>query len=444
MHRRPSRARARAKSRASLVSDDQIKAMRLNAAEPIVWELELTHRAAATAKALFQQLFHDKLERGSFYQIAAKQRIHRILVANILLNSRHFLRLSLSSNGYGGFYMPAASRFVIEAAKALDREGYVELITGIYFPERAKLKQTRLAPTEKLENLFFYDGFRINDIIIHGKPIRVVVLRNADGDEIPFSETKETLFLRERLESINAVNSNAKLQYRKVRRRQRRKQRVASVNSHLHAVFTRGSWQSCGRMYTGSNGYQSLTKRERGTIEINGESTVELDYAALHVRMIYDLMGIDCPNDPYALIHPDAARGADETMRDYVKTLIQTLLNSESEKVALQGIRFEANKKHKEYRRAIVERRGLTHEQMLQRTYRAHHMLRKWFCIQPCHRLQFLDSTIARDVVYHFTSQGIPCLPVHDSFIVQARFEEELRDAMSNCYYLHLGRYPVI
>ena len=42
-------------------------------------------------------------------------------------------------------------------------------------------------------------------------------------------------------------------------------------------------------------------------------------------------------------------------------------------------------------------------------------------------QLANLDAKIALNIVLHFINQGIPCLPVHDSFLVQERYESELR-----------------
>jgi len=47
------------------------------------------------------------------------------------------------------------------------------------------------------------------------------------------------------------------------------------------------------------------------------------------------------------------------------------------------------------------------------------------------------DARIALDVVWHFTKQSVPIIPVHDSFIVQEQHAEELWQVMDETYQKH-------
>ena len=47
----------------------------------------------------------------------------------------------------------------------------------------------------------------------------------------------------------------------------------------------------------------------------------------------------------------------------------------------------------------------------------------------------------ALDIVNHFARQGAPILPVHDSFLVQARYQDELRHVMNQAYAHHTGGF---
>ncbi|NMC63564.1 MAG: hypothetical protein GYA55_10415, partial [SAR324 cluster bacterium] len=53
--------------------------------------------------------------------------------------------------------------------------------------------------------------------------------------------------------------------------------------------------------------------------------------------------------------------------------------------------------------------------------------------------LQAEDSKIASDILWYFTRQDIPVLPVHDSFIIAERHEEALRQVMQNTYKSYFG-----
>lgn len=43
--------------------------------------------------------------------------------------------------------------------------------------------------------------------------------------------------------------------------------------------------------------------------------------------------------------------------------------------------------------------------------------------------------------MWHFTQQGTPLLPVHDSFIIAERHSEELKTVMAEAYFKRFGRH---
>jgi hypothetical protein len=45
-------------------------------------------------------------------------------------------------------------------------------------------------------------------------------------------------------------------------------------------------------------------------------------------------------------------------------------------------------------------------------------------------KAQFIDSRIAERVLLHFAKRNIPCLPIHDSFLMHHGYESELEDQM--------------
>lgn len=58
--------------------------------------------------------------------------------------------------------------------------------------------------------------------------------------------------------------------------------------------------------------------------------------------------------------------------------------------------------------------------------------------------LQGVDSDIAEEVALHFANQGKACLIVHDSFVVKASDEDELRETMTEAYRKRFGYSPLI
>ena len=68
----------------------------------------------------------------------------------------------------------------------------------------------------------------------------------------------------------------------------------------LHRVFNRGSFKKNGRAYGAQ--HQSLSKELRKHILINGQKTLEPDFSAYHMLMLYHMEGIDYAEDPYGII----------------------------------------------------------------------------------------------------------------------------------------------
>jgi hypothetical protein len=58
--------------------------------------------------------------------------------------------------------------------------------------------------------------------------------------------------------------------------------------------------------------------------------------------------------------------------------------------------------------------------------------------------LRWIDSQIAEIILLHFALQGYPCLPVHDSFLVDTRLEDELKEIMDKiCVHNFKKNIPV-
>ena len=74
---------------------------------------------------------------------------------------------------------------------------------------------------------------------------------------------------------------------------------------------------------------------------------------------------------------------------------------------------------------------------------RLHNPIDHYFCngTETGLRVMNLDSRIALDIVDHFAKQNIPILAVHDSFIVQEKYEDELRQTMENTYEKHTNGF---
>ena len=203
---------------------------------------------------------------------------------------------------------------------------------------------------------------------------------------------------------------------------------------YLHRVFNDESFKLGGRFYGAY--HLAMPKELRKCLLINGEPTVELDFSALHIRMLYHLAGIDYRDDPYAVLCDN-----DNNEERGVYKLVQLIaINAENRKKAVKGIRNRLRKNR------IFD--GLTNEAIIARIERfkkVHPDIAKYLNTGMGLKLQNLDSRITDIVLRRFTLAGIPCLPVHDSYIVPERYKDLLRDVMTEAYQkIMKGFRPVI
>lgn len=75
---------------------------------------------------------------------------------------------------------------------------------------------------------------------------------------------------------------------------------------YLCAVYNNESFEYGGRLYCKpcrGISYQKLNKQERATIKINENTTVELDFVALHISMLYAMVKSAVPAAPYEILN---------------------------------------------------------------------------------------------------------------------------------------------
>lgn len=249
------------------------------------------------------------------------------------------------------------------------------------------------------------------------------------------------------LEQINAVNSTFAITYQPYNVWDENFDFERALIPIQHIYYTIDTSKH-GRIYTpGHYGHQSLPKIERATIRFNGEPCVELDFSGYHARMIYHGLGIDYADDPYS-IWPETTK----PQRYLVKTLLNAAFNADSKIEAIQGCLFAAklrteNGKLKSGRKLNKARNlcealratKLTFESIWEKMAAHHPQLVPFFGKDMGFlKLMPADGRIALSVMHELTGKGIPCLGVHDSFIVPARHEAELHEAMVRGYQQEL------
>lgn len=188
----------------------------------------------------------------------------------------------------------------------------------------------------------------------------------------------------------------------------------------LYRIFNDGSWDRGGRFYGGW--WQALSKADRERLLIDGDETVELDFASLHPRLCYQLNGapLAADDDPYAV------PGVPDALRDVVKIAMMQLLNAQPGKERVKAPPG-----------ATARLKGrMSYRALAARLEARHGGISNWFRegLRGL-ELQAIDAAIADAVLSYFTvAMKRPVLPVHDSFIVARRDERKLAEAMALAY----------
>lgn len=201
------------------------------------------------------------------------------------------------------------------------------------------------------------------------------------------------------------------------------------TNKKIFRVFNNNDLWAGGRVYGGF--WQQIKSNYRKSIRINGVRVTELDFKANHPSMIYRTStGMPIPVDCYAI------RGFD---RDIVKNAMMMMINNPSKEKAVLAlvtrVRKKLNKKitHDDANK-ITSLLEELHEPILPYLYDP----------QLGMRMQTIEGEIAVDILLKLMKEDIPCLSLHDSFLVSVNQREQLRTAMINSYMKYLNQEPII
>lgn len=200
-------------------------------------------------------------------------------------------------------------------------------------------------------------------------------------------------------------------------------------------------FDSGGRFY--GAWWQSIRSEDRSKITIDGERTVEVDYVSFHPRMIYHRARIGAQGDLYALpsltdAHPtfDSA-----VLRKAIKTLWLVVINSSRRQLATAR-RSDRTELLREWKISLPE--CLHPADVIDLILKEHPQVADQFGVGVGLKLQAIDAQICEAILIEGANNGIPILPIHDSFVVRARDKDFLKTAMTYHYKAKLGFDPAI
>lgn len=418
-----------ANAKEAIKSQDEGK--RLNKALNFDQNVFLSAEYKETAKNLFESF--------QFKGYKKKQKLldFEILIANLLKKKSRPLIFSFNRNDWQrNPKYQKTSYFIIEIAKEMEENGLIQVKKGYHYEEGSR--KARIWPTNLL-----LDYFPEVPNGISYKPVQLVELKDENKNLIDYKETQETRRIRSILQKVNMVNEKARIEYKEHR-----------VLAYLYAVFYK-KFTLYGRLHTsGIRHYQGLAENERNEITINGDPVVELDYSGLHPRLLYAKEGIQFNDDPYSMV----VESDYKPIRTFLKKALLSLLNSGGKyvpnnrknptkwfwmnafNIAQAGINQRLWSNEFINTNLRLQELGITKaSQIIERFIEAHKPIAHYFCNgkETGLRIMNRDSKIALDIVNYFAKKGIPILAVHDSFIVQAKYKDELYQVMDKVYQKH-------
>jgi len=302
----------------------------------------------------------------------------------------------------------------------LEESNLIDMKIG-YITE-TESRQTRICATKKL--LDYCPEFPPWVIT---NPKELVILRDSEGKHKDYKDTLETHRIRSTLKQANHVNNAVDIRFNNTR-----------ISTSLQAIYREKlTWY--GRLHTsGYRHLQGFSEEEREEITIDGYPVAELDFSALHPNLLYAEEDIQYSGDPYLVVDKR------EEARLFLKTILLALLNSKDITTAERAANYWLHN-HPEEREQLHAIGINKARPFIEKFNEVHKLIAHHFCSGKSTGMRTMnkDARIALDVVSHFINQNIPILPIHDSFIVQRQYMDELRQVMHEAYARHTGGFKI-
>lgn len=295
---------------------------------------------------------------------------------------------------------------------------YIEHSRGYYYASDVKNQMSRIRPKSKLAYQF---GKISRPSFTFDSDIGIINIRDSEKtngiDPSSISEVMDSLFSYgsnvsdlEKQRQLNRVRINHDFEMGK----------KVFVVFPLYRVFNNSTFGEGGRFYGSAEQYSSKSSRKK--IYIDRQPTIERDYKNLHIKMLYDLVGIQLTSDSYTIHFKDG----ENYKRSFIKKCVMMLINSPTQEKARKAIQNELN--HHDYDK------GYKSNRIIKDIKDKHQSISRYFGSGKGLKLQNIDSEIALEVMYHFAKKDIPCLCIHDSFIVDKSYQNELDEVMKGKY----------
>lgn len=312
---------------------------------------------------------------------------------------------------------------IIKAVDFLEKEGYIINHKGKASMVVENRRMSWIEPADK-----FLSEWQVSEIYMQAEldyldQCEVIELRDTNKNTIPYRNSEHINRMAEVVRSLNKMNEVCVV-----------KDGNDKLLSNIYCRIFNESFDYGGRFYRADVlAIKNKDDNARLDITMDGSSVCEVDYSNLHFRIaaaLEDLDSEDIPLDVYSGILDDETNKAD---RSIVKLAVNMMFNCYNDEKAQGAIQKEINLLPKEERGKYTLGNA---KSVMALIYRAYPTFSHLFCEESSFGriLQNADSHLASDILEVMLENGIPCLPVHDSFVVKMEHMDLLCDTMGDCF----------
>jgi len=331
-------------------------------------------------------------------------------------------------------------RTTIDIVNKLKELELINFIKGERFSQRFSYV-SRISASDKLIKKF-QDAAFFEFAVGHHEGKETIILKDENKEEIEYEDDTNTRRMRKQLIAYNKLLEKSFIDIQKYdvprifikskRRRKSNKPKYVNISHHhkfVRRVFNNNSFDEGGRFYGGW--WQRIDSKIRKDIRINKIATVEIDYSAIHVIMLYALMGVDYwshfTKDPYDINIQFV--NDPEHSRTIIKSFLLLAINANN-KTSL----FKAFRNEHDYESMPYEFTDERLSKILDDIKKEHHLVAHKICSGEGIILMNYDSMIVEHILDDFIKRDTPILTVHDSFVVQLGEENRLHELMKETF----------
>ncbi len=362
-----------------------------------------------------------------------------VLVANLfkihILNWRPYSRTYMDANEFTEIrnksYFNIGYKGWANTVRIFEKLGYLTIFPGGYFEDQKKGYQTKLKITDKFKELVNKFSLNYQDILKQTSPIS---LKDSEDNEIKVINSKTTNPIRKRIDRYNnlILSSDIELPIDKIEFRKRKSTGFANRTYTKH--YLNRSYKSGGKYYGPC--WQNLSKELRKEIKINGQETVELDFNAMHLHLLY--CKVNKKLTDYIPEGKDAYQLPNRN-RKIVKTSFTCCINNNCNKDNVNQV--VGPKVAQKYPELFVK--NTSYRDIVDELGSHHPEVRQFFYAQIGNEVSYMESKVSDYIIGKLTRKNILVLNIHDSFIVSINYKDILLNTMIDAFkYLKYSSIP--